>query len=78
MNKTVNINLASIFFQIDEDAYKSIDQYLRKLKSTFSKTEGSDEIMKEIESRIAELSQEFKKHKDYVINQNDVSKMIGI
>ena len=78
MNKTVNINLASIFFQIDEDAYKSLDQYLRKLKSTFSKTEGSDEIMKEIESRIAELSQEFKKHKDYVINQNDVSKMIGI
>ncbi|MDG1968885.1 MAG: PspC domain-containing protein [Flavobacteriaceae bacterium] len=78
MNKTVNINLASIFFQIDEDAYKSLDQYLRKLKSTFSKTEGSDEIMKEIEGRIAELFQEFKKHKDYVINQNDVSKMIGI
>ena len=63
MNKTVNINLASIFFQIDEDAYKSIDQYLRKLKSTFSKTEGSDEIMKEIEGRTAELFQEFKNTK---------------
>jgi len=76
MNKTVNINLASTFFQIDEEAYKVLNQYLKKLEITFSETDGKEEILEEIEARIAELFQASKKHNHYVINQDDVTKMI--
>lgn len=76
MNKTININLASTFFYIDEDAYDVLQHYLKRLESAFKKTVGKDEILGDIEARIAELFQEYKKHTSYVINKNDVAKMI--
>ena len=41
MNKTVNINLAGIFFHVDEDAYKVLKNYLDTIKMSFKNTEGS-------------------------------------
>ena len=76
MNKTININLASTFFHIDEDAYDLLGQYLNRLKAAFKNTVGKEEILDDIEARIAELFQEYKKHTEYVINKNDVNKMI--
>lgn len=78
MNKTVNINLASTFFHIDENAYQILERYLRKLKEGFKDTAGGEEIMQDIEARIAELFQDLKTNPDYVINTADVEKVIGI
>ncbi len=78
MNKTVNINLASTFFHIDENAYSVLKNYLSKLKIAFKNTPGSEEILQDIETRIAELFQEAKKHPNYVINEEDVQKVITI
>ena len=78
MNKTVNINLASTFFHIDENAYQIMERYLRKLKEGFKDTAGGEEIMQDIEARIAELFQDLKTNPDYVINTADVEKVIGI
>lgn len=78
MNKTININLASTFFHIDENAYSVLRNYLSKLKTAFKNTSGSEEILQDIEIRIAELFQEAKKHTDYVINEEDVQKVISI
>ena len=36
MNKTVNINLAGIFFHIDEDAYLKLQRYLEAIKRSFT------------------------------------------
>ena len=58
MNKTVNINLAGIFFHVDEDAYKVLNNYLDTIKMSFKNTEGSSEIIADIEARIAELFSE--------------------
>ena len=55
MNKTININLAGIFFHVDEDAYKVLKNYLDTIKMSFKNTEGSLEIIADIEARIAEL-----------------------
>ena len=55
MNKTVNINLAGIVFHIDEDAFEALNNYLNALKNHFKNEEGADEILKDIEGRIAEL-----------------------
>lgn len=55
MNKTVTINLSGIIFHIDETAYEILKKYLETLKKHFEGTQGRDEIIADIESRIAEI-----------------------
>ena len=58
MKKTVNINLNGVVFHIDEDAFALLQSYLESLTGHFHRTEGKDEIMSDIEARIAEMFQE--------------------
>ncbi len=58
MNKTVTINISGIIFNIDEEAFKQLSQYLDTIKGYFNTSEGRDEIMADIEARIAEMFQE--------------------
>lgn len=58
MNKVVNINLGGVQFTMDDIAYDHLSQYLLTLKKHFSASEGCDEIMSDIEARLAELFQE--------------------
>ncbi len=76
MNKTISINLGRTFFHIDESAYNLLQQYLEKLKITFSNTQGKEEIIEDIESRIAELLREIKKHTDQVILLSNINSII--
>ncbi len=55
MKKTVNINLGGRPFVVDEDAYSQLDGYIRALKRHFVKTEGSDEIIADIEDGLAHI-----------------------
>lgn len=55
MKKTVNVNLGGQPFIMNEDAYKHLSKYLQLLTVHFKKTEGSAEILADIESRMAEL-----------------------
>ncbi len=58
MKKTLTINLSGLIFHIDEDAYELLQAYLEKLKQHFSGIEGQEEIVTDIETRMAELLQE--------------------
>nr|MBX2815173.1 PspC domain-containing protein [Saprospiraceae bacterium] len=58
MNKTTNINLGGFPFTIDEDAYKQLRDYLGELERHFGASEGYEEIMDDIENRMAELLQD--------------------
>ncbi|UBZ06082.1 PspC domain-containing protein [Salegentibacter mishustinae] len=78
MNKTVNINLAGIFFHIDEDAYAKLQHYLDAIKRSFTNTQGKDEIIADIEARIAELFNEKKKEDRQVIGIKEVEEVIAI
>ena len=77
MNKTISINLGGFFFHIDEDAYSKLTRYLDAVKRSLS-PEGRDEIIKDIESRIAELFQEKIKNEKQVISSKEVDDMITI
>ncbi len=55
MNKTLSINISGIVFNIEEDAYESLKSYLNKIKSHFRNEEGCEEIVADIEARLAEL-----------------------
>lgn len=78
MNKTININLAGLFFHIDEDAYQRLQRYLAAVRKSFTGTSGADEIMSDIESRIAELFLEKRSNEQQVISVTHVEKVIAI
>ncbi|WP_055442471.1 PspC domain-containing protein [Lacinutrix himadriensis] len=78
MNKTVNINLAGIFFHIDEDAYTKLQRYLEAIKRSFTDSQGRSEIISDIEARIAELFNERVKHNKQVIGVKEVDDVITI
>ena len=78
MNKTVNINLAGIFFHIDEDAYLKLQRYLEAIKRSFTDSQGRSEIIADIEARIAELFSERVKHEKQVISNKEVDEVIAI
>lgn len=58
MKKNITINLCGRLFQIDEDAYEMLQKYIESLRSSFGKQDGGDEIVDDIEARIAELFEE--------------------
>lgn len=76
MNKTININLGGVFYHIDEDAYDKLQHYLVLLKKSFHDTQGNDEIISDIELRIAELFSERIHNSKQVINTKDVEFVI--
>ncbi len=54
MKTTISINLGGIAFTIDDDAYRELKHYLDALSNHFKQEEGGDEILADIEARIAE------------------------
>ena len=78
MNKTVNINIGGMIFHIDEDAYQKLTLYFESIKRSLSNSSGQDEIMKDIEMRVAELLIEKQKSDKHVINNKDVDEVITI
>lgn len=76
MNKTVTINLSGIVFHIDENAYELLKKYLEKLKAHFSTTQGKEEIIADIESRLAEMFAERNADVNKVIMAADVNVVI--
>lgn len=55
MNKIIQINLAGQAISIDELAYAALSKYLLSLEQHFKNTESGNEILSDIEFRIAEL-----------------------
>ena len=78
MNKTVNINLGGMFFHIDEDAYQKLTRYFDAIKRSLSNSTGQDEIIKDIEMRIAELISEKHTNEKQVININELDEIIAV
>ncbi len=55
MKKVININFQGQVIAIEETAYELLKQYIDSLKKYFSREEGGEEIVNDIENRIAEL-----------------------
>ena len=77
MKKTININLAGFVFYIDEDAYEALQKYLNNIRTYLGNTEGREEIIDDIESRIAELFSEKQKQVITLIEINEVIEVMG-
>lgn len=78
MNKTLDINIANQIFHIDENAYKILKNYLDAIKTYLTNEASRDEIIQDIEARIAELFIERMISDKQVINTEDVHDIIKI
>ncbi len=78
MNQTLTINISGIVFHIEVDAYEALKVYLSTIKSYFNNSEEREEIMLDIEARVAEIFAEAQNDKNQVIVMADVNKVIAI
>ncbi|MEJ8801691.1 PspC domain-containing protein [Pontibacter sp. H249] len=76
MKKNISINLQGIIFHIEEDGYEQLSRYLASIRTYFSNYEGHEEIIADIESRIAEIFSARLNPGKQVISQEDVQYLI--
>ena len=77
MKKVININFQGRVVPIEETAYELLKQYVESLRRYFANEEGRDEIINDIESRIAELFSERLKKGATCITDDDVNAVIA-
>ncbi|WP_312187135.1 PspC domain-containing protein [Sphingobacterium sp.] len=77
MNKTIIININSIVFHIEEDAYEVLRSYMIDIKKHFGQSEDSKEILEDIENRISEMfTEKIQAGSKEVLNMEDVNAVI--
>jgi phage shock protein PspC (stress-responsive transcriptional regulator) len=76
MKKVININFQGTVIPIEESSYEILQQYIESLRRHFSREEGRDEIVNDIESRISELFQEKLKAGATCITDDDVNAIL--
>src|SRR6185295_7998639 len=77
MKKIININLSGRVIPIEDSAYEKLQGYIESLRRYFANEEGRDEIVNDIESRIAELFSETLKKGATCITDADVQAVMA-
>lgn len=76
MKKVININFQGRILPIEEMAYENLKQYIESLRAYFEQEEGKDEIINDIECRIAELCEDRLKKGAVCITEEDIDLII--
>ncbi len=76
MKKTISINISGILFHIEEDGYDTLRKYLDAINRHFSSYKDNQEIISDIEIRIAEIFLSNLKNNKQVITAENVEKLI--
>jgi phage shock protein PspC (stress-responsive transcriptional regulator) len=77
MKKIININLSGRVIPIEDSAYESLQRYIESLRRYFAREDGRDEIINDIESRVAELMDDKVRKGSNAITDADMSEIIG-
>jgi phage shock protein PspC (stress-responsive transcriptional regulator) len=76
MKKVININFQGRILPIEEMAYENLKNYIESLSAYFEKEEGKDEIINDIECRVAELCEDRLKKGAVCITEDDINLII--
>lgn len=76
MKKIININLSGRVIPIEDSAYEKLQAYIESLRRYFANEESRDEIINDIESRIAELLQEKIRKGADAVTDADINEVI--
>lgn len=77
MKKIININLAGRVIPIEDAAYENLQRYIESLRRYFAAEEGRDEIINDIESRIAELMNDKVRRGADAVTESDIQEIIN-
>ncbi|GIJ96676.1 hypothetical protein CAPN001_12450 [Capnocytophaga stomatis] len=77
MDKTHNISLGGFSFLIEDKAYQELSKYLNEVRKSLGNTSDTDEIIYDVEQRMAELLKSEMKGREVVVSQ-DVAYLIGV
>lgn len=78
MKKVININFQGRVIPIEEPAYEILKKYIESLRNYFAKEEGREEIINDIENRIAELfGEKLKSAQTAFISEEHVSAIMA-
>lgn len=77
MKKIININLSGRVIPIEDSAYEKLQSYIESLRRYFANEDGRDEIINDIESRIAELMSDKVRKGTTAIADADVEEIIS-
>ena len=77
MKKVININFQGRILPIEEMAYENLKQYIESLRTYFEQEEGKDEIINDIECRVAELCDDRLKKGAVCISEEDIDLIIS-
>lgn len=75
MEQTVSMNLSGMVFHIEKPAYENLQQYLKDIRSQLDYTDNPEDTMQDVESRIAELFEEYLGSRKEVITQKDLEQV---
>lgn len=75
MKKNISINISGIIFHIEEDGYEKLKLYLESINRYFSSFDDNQEIIADIESRIAEIFLSKLNEGKQVITDKDVESL---
>lgn len=75
MEKIIQISINSVLFALEEGAYGKLSLYLEEIRSAFADEAGGQEILKDIEARIAE---HLKNRNEAVVTAKAVDEVIAI
>lgn len=78
MNKTISVNIGGRVFNIEEAAFQKLNVYLNTIRGYFDGNESTEEIISDIELRIAELFMERISEQKQVIVESDVNEVISV
>lgn len=78
MKKTFSVNLGNLVYNIDEDAYLLLKEYLDRIEAYFQDEKDQEDILNDIEGRISELFSENLGTSKQVVTLKDVEKVISI
>jgi phage shock protein PspC (stress-responsive transcriptional regulator) len=77
MKKIININLSGRVIPIEDAAYETLQRYIESLRRYFANEEGRDEIINDIESRVAELMNDRIRRGATAITETDIDEIIA-
>lgn len=76
MKKVISVTIGKVVFNIEEDAFEKLNQYLNSVKELFLKDKEKEEILEDIEISIAEKFISLKQRKTEAITLQNVEKVI--
>lgn len=77
MKKVISINLGSVVFAIEQDAYDVLAAYLEEIKTNLASTEDAAEVIADVERAIAEKFIALKRSEKFAVTSADVQQVMS-